>query len=139
MVKVHNICESIRNGRVVLLVLLDLSAAFDTVNHDLLLATLNKFKIGGTALQWLQSYLTEQNQVVRLNGETSDFKILKCGVPQGSVLGPLLFSIYTSTLRSKGVCYHLYADDTQIYLAVDPSQLHEGIARMEDCGYGAGE
>jgi hypothetical protein len=82
----------------VLLVLLDLSAAFDPVNHDLLLATLTKLKIGGTALQWLRSYLTDRNQFVCLHGETSDSKKLTCAVPQWSVLGPLLFSIYTSTL-----------------------------------------
>ena len=138
MVKVHDdICRAIGEGHVVLLVLLDLSAAFDTVSHELLLSTLSKYKIGGTALQWLKSYLADRDQVVRIDGVTSEPRSLECGVPQGSVLGPLLFSVYTCSLghvlRTLGVGYHLYADDTQVYISIEPEKLQEGVARMEEC------
>ena len=138
LVKIHDdICRAIGERKVVLLVLLDLSAAFDTVNHDLLLQILAKYKVGGTVLQWFKSYLSDREQVVLMQNVSSDPSILQCGVPQGSVLGPLLFSVYTSTLgnllRHSNVDYHLYADDTQVYIAVSPEELNEGVAKMEDC------
>ena len=124
----------------VLLVLLDLSAAFDTVDHTMLLSRLEKrCGITGTALKWFHSYLTNRSQAVIIGSETSEHCKLSCGVPQGSVLGPLLFTIYMSPLgdvmRAHDIDFHTYADDTSLYLVFTPTQLQALAAReqMENC------
>ncbi len=95
------------------LILLDLSAAFDIVNHQILLTTLSSLDITGIPLRWFESYLNGR-------GEESTEHRLVTGVPQGSVLGPLLFSKYTTSLgpiiQAHGFSYNSYADDTQLYL-----------------------
>ena len=103
--------------RSVILLLLDLSAAFDTVDHCILLSRLSsRFGIGGTALEWFRSYLSDRTQFVNVNGSTSERYVLQFGVPRGSVLGPLLYSLYTSPLsdiaNKHGLSFHFYADDT---------------------------
>ena len=104
-----------------ILMLLDLSAAFDTVVHSLLIEDLQEIGIGGDALLLLRDYLSNRRYKVQVGNETSDEETLKRGVPQGSVLGPLLFCIYTRELeiilRRFGVKFMMYADDTQIYLS----------------------
>ena len=109
------------NGSIAVLVLLDLSAAFDTVSHAILLNRLEtRFGITGPALTWLKSYL----QSVLIGDKTSSEQSLDSGVPQGSVLGPILFTAYTTPLgdviRQHNLQYHLYADDTQLYITFSP-------------------
>ncbi len=107
-----------------ILILLDLSAAFDTVNHQIPLSNLLAKGISGTTLQWFDSYLTDRSFNVSWRGEVSKFQHLTTGVLQGSVLGPLLFSVYMASLGSviqkHGFSYHCYAYDTQLYLSFHP-------------------
>ena len=120
---------------VVLLVLLDLSSAFDTVDHTILLNRLNStFGITGSAHKWFNSYLTRRSQFVTVNGATSKTFDLQYGVPQGSCLGPLLFILYASRLfdilESHLPNSHMYADDTQLYLAFKPDDAMNQITAV---------
>ena len=101
--------------------LLDISAAFDTIDHKLLLDRLEEwFGIRGDALRWVGSYLSDRCQLISIQGKLSVPMSLIYGVPQGSVLGPLLFILYTTplsqiiTVEFEVLQHHLYADDTQI-------------------------
>ena len=111
---------SLSRGEATALVLLDLSAAFDTIDHSTPLSCLQDwFGVGGSTLKWFSSYLTECYQGVKIGYTLSDLQKLLFGVPQGSVLGPLLFSLYTSPLstligKHKGVNFHFYS--TQLYV-----------------------
>jgi hypothetical protein len=108
--------------RVSALVLLDLSAAFDTIDHNILLSRLNScFGISNSAHSLLSSYLSHRSQSVAIDRSFSPSLPLQRGVPQGSVLGPLLFTLYTTPLSylltESSLQFHFYADDTQIYLS----------------------
>ena len=121
----------------VILLLLDLSAAFDTVDHRILLDRLSqRFGIVDNALGWFRWYLSDRHQVVKVTGSQSSCCELRCGVPQGSVLGPILFLLYTSPLgdimRYHQVKFHLYADDKQLYLTFKSSPEMAKVA-MEAC------
>ena len=132
-----DIKDAIVDRKVVLMAMLDLSAAFDTVSHAILLQSLEAAGVQGTALKWMESYIQDRYQVVVVKGEKSSPEKLDTGVAQGSVLGPLLFCVYTrslgSLLRSHGVNYHLYADDTQIYVTCDETDISNGIRLLEEC------
>ena len=142
LVKVTNdILLNMNSQRVTLLVLLDLSAAFDTVDHAILLKRLTTdFGIGGKALEWFSSYLSGRSQRVLFEGATSDSFDLRFGVPQGSCLGPLLFVVYASKLfeivQDHLPNAHCFADDTQLYLSFDPNgPMDQAMAleAMERC------
>jgi cellulose biosynthesis protein BcsQ len=139
LLKVTNdILRAIDSGKCVLLVLLDLSAAFDTVDHQTLLSRLTqRFGITGTALSWFQSYLSDRKQSVVINGMSSQFQNLEFGVPQGSVLGPQLFTAYTtplgSIMRDHNTDFHLYADDSQLHLSFEPVCISTASATVVEC------
>ncbi len=116
--------------------LLDLSAAFDTIDHNILLNRLeNSVGISGSALAWFKSYLSDRHQFVTVNEEVSYRSEVQNGVPQGSVLGPLLFPLYMlpleNIIRKQGVSFHSYADDTQIYISSRPGETHQIEKLME--------
>ena len=118
----NDILMNMNKQHLTLLVLLDLSAAFDTVDHVILLNRLNSnFCISGRVLSWFRSYLHNRSQSVSVNGETSRSFDVKHGVPQWSCLGPVLFILYVSKLFTIVERHlpevHAYADDTQLYIA----------------------
>lgn len=139
VLSVHNdLVRSIDNGQVSLLVLLDLSAAFDTVDHSILLSVLsNRFSVVDTAFNWFQSYLSGRTQsFVYAGQQTSNFPV-NCSVPQGSVLGPLEFIAYTEditdVLTRHETRSHFYADDTQLYTSCRPDNIDTVRMRLSSC------
>ena len=118
-----------------LVVFLDLSAAFDTIDHTILVNRLrNDYGLCEKALDWLESYLTDRYQSVHIEDNSSEYTKLNFGVPQGSVLGPLLFSYYTKPIRAIAATHnlkiHLYADDTQLYVSFRFSSYTGAIAAL---------
>ena len=140
LLKVQNdILRAIDDGFGVFLVLLDLSAAFDTIDHGILITRLHDMGVRGTALNWLSTYLTDRTQSVIIDGVCSQPSELQYGVPQGSVLGPILFTLYTPIghiARQYGLNVHLYADDTQVYATFkmsQPSSQQTCVQLLQQC------
>ena len=123
----------------VILVMLDVSSAFDTIEHEVLLTRLeHTFGITDKALAWLRSYLSERHQHVVVDSTMSADYVLQCGVPQGSVLGPVLYCMYTrpvcDIVARHGMQYHCYADDIQIYATVGRDQcIAAALFKIEAC------
>ena len=112
----ETIREALDNGKLACGVFIDLQKAFDTVNHDILTSKLHHYGIRGTSNNWFKSYLSERTQFVSIQGFSSDTEKVKHGVPQGSVLGPLLFLLYINDLHKSiafSKVYH-FADDTNL-------------------------
>ena len=140
LLKVKNdLLMNMDKGHVSLLLLLDLSAAFDIVDHKMLLKTLQmKLGVCGSALSWFKSYLEGRSQRICIKETLSQSFDLQWGVPQGSCLGPLLFTIYSSDLFSLWESHlptaHAYADDTQLHLSfsVGTGEL-DAVTAIENC------
>ena len=117
--------------------LLDLSAAFDTIDHFILIYRLeNLVGLSGQALSWFRSYLSERHQFVYTANESSYRSRVRYGIPQGSVLGPLLFSLYMlplgNIIRNQGINFHCCADDTRLYISAKPDTIVKQ-STMEAC------
>ena len=128
----NDILIAMDTGKCTIIILLDLSAAFDTVDHDRLLYILfHEIGLRGDVLRWFESYLFQRRQAVNIHGKLSDFVETPYGVPQGSVLGPILFNIYVrsliSTLNQAGFDAHGYADDHQVTKAFCVEFQYESI------------
>ena len=122
----------------VYLVLLDLSAAFDTIDHTVFLSGLEKENgVTADALGWMSSYLSGRHQCIRINSTLSDNIDLHFSFPQGSQIGPFRFKLYTKPLTSiakkHGINIHLYADDAQLYTSFKPEESEAALERLEAC------
>ena len=119
------VTKALDSGECVIGIFLDFSKAFDTVNHSILIDKLYHYGIRGNALEWFRSYLSNRSQYVSYNGVRSSTKSITCGVPQGSILGPLLFLIYINDL------YNVCRDSVPILFADDTNLFYKGN-KMED-------
>ena len=130
---VEEIRKNLDNGIFTGGVFIDLEKAFDTVNHDILLAKLDHYGIRENALNWIRSYLTNRKQFVSLSGAKSQNRDISCGVPQGSILGPLLFIIYINDMHEAVVSstVHHFADDTNLLFSNKNPKLLSKVLNKE--------
>ena len=135
---VNDVMRGIDDQQECVLVLLDLSSAFDTIDHNILLDRLcNRYGLSGVVLDWLKSYLCDRPQRVVVDNVSSRPCFASCGVPQGSVLGPLLFSLYIAPLEdvimSHGIDAMMYADDSQLYIFLNRNNRVITTEKLEAC------
>ena len=139
LLKVQNdLLRNLNDCKTTVLVLLRFSADFDTLDHSGVISLLeNWYGISGNALRWFVSYLIDRQQMVKVKECVGEPFQTKYGVPQGSVLGPLPFTLYTTPLSKiisrHNVCHHLYADDTHIYITLSKSEPDMSLALLQDC------
>ena len=130
---------ALARGEATAIVLLDQLAAFDTTDHGTLLDCLSSwYGIGGIVLEWFKSYLSDHSQCVKIGSILSDAKKLLFRVPQGSVLGPILFSLYTTPLSKViqnhlGIGFHFYADDREFYVHLTHKNVAHAFDRLKSC------
>ena len=134
---VNDLLQASGSGSVSILSLLDLSTVFDTTDHNILITRQRStFGCSGTVLVWFISYLSCRTQSVFVGHESTP-SVLKCGVQQGSVLGPLLFTLYTHPLNAgicqSGLSYHFFADDSQLHKSSVPSDFPVLACYLKDC------
>ena len=139
----NDIFVNIDSGKFTILTALDMSAAFGTLDHATLLHRLkHTFGLFGFVISWIQSYLFSRSSFVEIDSSSSPITTILTGVPQGSVLGPLLFVLFISPIANvinpgqacnNLVSFHQYADDTQLYIGANSSSLLSQIASIESC------
>lgn len=139
LLKVHSdIAEAMDQKSSSVLIMLDLSAAFDVIDHPILFSRLeHTFGLTSWSLQWMKSYLQQRDQCVKIGDATSEVKHLDYGVPQGSVLGPMIYCMFTRPVgevaKRHDINYHCYADDTQIYMSFNPSDWEKTASSIQAC------
>ena len=138
MIVVNDLFLSLNKSNISVLALLDFSSAFDTIDHPTLVHRLHT-DVGftDTVLQWFSSYLTDRTHYVSLSNHCSAFTHVHSGVPQGSVLGPILFSMYINPLSaiidSHSIIHHSFADDLQLQTSAPPDRISEILHSMQSC------
>ena len=139
LLKVDNdLFLSLDKGNISVLALLDFSSAFNTIDHHILVQRLHTdFEFADTVLQWFSSYLTDCTHYVSLSNHCSAFAPVHSCVPQGSVLGPILFTMYTKPLSaiidSHSIIHHSFADDLQLYMSAPPDGISELLHSIQSC------
>ena len=132
---VNDLFLSLNRGNISVLALLDFSSAFDTIDHPILLHRLHTdFGFTDTVLQWFSSYLTDRTHHISLSNHCSAFTHVHSGVPQGLVLGPMLFTMYIKPLSaiidSHSIIHHSFADDLQLQMSAPPDRISELLHSM---------
>ena len=137
----NDVMQSLDKGRAVLMVLLDMSAAFDTVDHGILLSRLeSRFGISGVVNSWFGSYLADRSTRVTIKNTFSRQHTLNYSLPQGSIIGPQCFTLYITPvgdiIRDHDISFHSYADDIQLFVEFDPksqSDCQNKLDRLSSC------